>query len=105
MASNGIGGVLGNSQKTTYVHKRRRRKCKKTALPQTGGMLPGLILRAVLAKKRKQSVRKAMGDYIKKGISGRISVAKNVAGKKVPTPGNTGMSARRFMMSGLFGIG
>lgn len=101
--SNGVGGVLGNSHKTALVHKGKRRKNRSPC--QVGGMLPGLILRAILAKKRKQNVGKAMADYIKKGTSGRIAIAKSMAQKKVPTPGNTGMSGKRFIMSGLFGLG
>ena len=103
--SNGVGGVLGNSHKTAFLHKGNEGRCKKQSPQQVGGMLPGLILRAIVAKKRKQNVAKAMGNYIKKGVSARISVAKSVAQKKVPTPGSTGMSAKRFIMSGLFGLG
>lgn len=72
---------------------------------QQGGMLPGLILSAVKAKKRKQNVGKAMGDYLKGAVGRRVAVAKTVAGRKVPTPKNTGMDAKKFLMSGLFGLG
>jgi hypothetical protein len=101
-SSNGIGGVLGHKKPAFVVFCKKR---KKKNIKQTGGMFPGLILRAILAKKRKQNVGKAVGDYLKRGTSARIAVAKSVAQKKVPTPGNTGMSAKNFFMSGLFGIG
>lgn len=101
----GVGGALGNSNRIAYVHKGNTGKGKNQSPYQVGGMLPGLILRAILAKRRKKNVAKAMGDYIKKGTSARISIAKSVAQKKVPTPGSTGMSGKRFIMSGLFGLG
>lgn len=82
------------------VHKKRTKKKK-----QIGGMLPGLVLQALLAKKRKKSVSKAVGKYLKKGVGRRLAVAKQVAQKQIPTPGNSGMSAKEFIMSGLFGIG
>lgn len=103
--SNGFGGVLGNSQKTAFVPVKKKKAKGKAKKVQHGGMLAGLIARAIIAKRRKKNVGKAMGDYMKKAIGTRISVAKTVAQKKVPTPSNTGMSAKRFVMSGLFGLG
>lgn len=94
----GVGGVYGHAHNRSFIHKQGHR-------PQTGGMIAGLVLNAILAKKRKQSVSKAMGNYFKKAVGTRIAVAKNVANKKVPTPGNTGLSGGNFLMSGLFGIG
>lgn len=104
-SSNGVGGVLGSSHKTAYVPIKWKKARGKQGTVQTGGMLPGLIISAILAKKRKKNVGKAMGNYMKRGIGARIAVAKSAAQKKVPTPGNTGMSAKQFVMSGLFGLG
>ena len=82
---------------------RARRAAKRKN--QIGGMLPGLILAIVKAKKQKKKVGKAMKNYMTGAVGRRIAVAKTVAGKKIPTPGNTGMSAGDFFKSALLGIG
>lgn len=81
-----------------------KKKTNKQKKPknQAGGMLPGLIARYIIAKKLKKKFDAL--KYMKGAIGGRIAVGKAVAGKKVPTPGNTGMSAGKFFKSGLFGI-
>ena len=84
-----------NQKKNIRRRKRRR---------QLGGMLPGLIAALVKAKRQKRNVGSAAGRYLKGAVGRRINVAKVAAGKKVPTPSNTGMSAKKFFLSGLFGL-
>jgi len=68
-------------------------------------MLPGLIAKMIIAKRKKQSMGKAAKQYLSGGVGRRFNVAKVAAGKKIPTPSNTGMTAKKFIMSGLFGLG
>jgi hypothetical protein len=81
--------------------KRESRQNKKHE--QVGGFLPGLIIGLVKAKLQKKKFN--AGKYLKGAIGRRVSVAKVAAGKKVPTPGNTGMSVGDFFKSGFLGIG
>ena len=74
---------------------------KKTI--QKGGFLPGLIIGALKAKLKKKKFD--AGKYMKGAIGRRVDVAKVAAGRQVPTPGNTGMTVKKFFTSGLFGIG
>ena len=76
---------------------------KKRKKIQKGGFLPGLIAGLVKAKLKKKKFD--TGKYMKGAIGRRLSVAEVAAGKKVPTPANTGMSAKKFFTSGLFGMG
>jgi len=85
-----------NKKRTKYKQQNRRHN-------QIGGMLPGLILGFVKAKKQKKKFK--AGDYLKKAFNRRVAVAKVASGKKIPTPGNTGMSVGDFFKSGLLGIG
>jgi len=82
-----------SSNKRTYNAKQQE---------QIGGMLPGLIIGFIKAKLKKKKFNAT--NYLKDAIGKRVSVAKVVAGKKVPTPGNTGMSVGDFFKSGLFGM-
>ena len=91
---------------------RKRRGAKRTTRARTqqiGGFLPGLlghlIGNHIRKKQGKKPVKFDTKEYMQNAIGGRIKVAKTVAGKKAPTPGNTGMSGTHFMKSGLLGIG
>ena len=88
------------SNKRTYNAKQTKRRQNKHE--QIGGMLPGLIIGFIKAKLKKKKFNAT--NYLKDAIGKRVSVAKVVAGKKVPTPGNTGMSVGDFFKSGLFGM-
>ena len=83
--------------------QRRSRKATARARRQVGGMLPGLFLGMLKAKKRNKKFN--VGNYLKNSFVRRFNVAKVAAGKKVPTPENTGMSRGSFWKSALFGLG
>lgn len=91
--------------RTTSPRERVTKKKRK----QIGGFLPGLlgplIANAIRKKQGKKPVNFNARKYMKGAIGRRIQVAKLAKGKKIPTPGNTGMSTKKFLMSGLFGVG
>ena len=89
--------------------KRRSRKRRRKQEKQLGGFLPGLLGYSVGNAIRKRKGKKPLNfdpkKYIQGAIGNRIKIAKLLAGKKLPTPGNTGMSVPQFIKSGLFGVG
>ena len=89
--------------------KRGVKRKTRARTQQIGGFLPGLLGHVIGNHIRKKQGKKPIKfdtkEYMKNAIGSRIKVAKTVAGKKAPTPGNTGMSGTHFMKSGLLGIG
>ena len=92
-----------NGSKRTKYPNYQKGYGKGQQTTQTGGMLPGLIIGLVKAKKKKKHFN--VGKYISDSFGKRAKVINVAKGKKVPTPGNTKMDTGSFFKSGFFGIG
>ena len=87
--------------------RRLRRRRRRRRRQQRGGMVPGLIGAWIGNEIRKAQGKKPVSfdpkAYLKQGITDRIGIGKIAAGKKVPTPGNTGIPLERFL-KGMVGL-
>ena len=91
------------SRKRYHMGLHACRRSGRRPLTQSGGFLPGLLGRLIgnaIARKKGRRPRKFnAGNYIKNALADRFKIGKVVAGKRIPTPGNTGVPIARFFKS------